>query len=343
MIDDLRIVILGAVLALVPQLPAASAHPDPNQESEITNHQSEIADQTSLQIHLPREVVVQGNLLTLGQISVVRGEPALVAAAARAGLGQLSVPGQKATLDRLTILSRLASQGIPARQVRLTGAQAVTVRRQQKTITGEEFIEIGQIFLKQHPPGPSICESIATVRPKDMILQGQVRDLQVLPRFAKTASRGYVTVQIAVTEDGEECGMREIPFRLRYQGRRLVTVQEVPEGTELTPENVKIETIVTDQPEPPGWKPPYGRVALRTLAAGTEVQADMVGVAQLPVLVRRNETVVIRIQRPGLLITAVGVALQEARVGEYVRVRNADSSRIVICKVNADGSVEPTL
>ena len=117
MIDDLRIVILGAVLALVPQLPAASAHPDPNQESEITNHQSEIADQTSLQIHLPREVVVQGNLLTLGQISVVRGEPALVAAAARAGLGQLSVPGQKATLDRLTILSRLASQGIPVQGI----------------------------------------------------------------------------------------------------------------------------------------------------------------------------------------------------------------------------------
>ncbi|MCU0914474.1 MAG: flagellar basal body P-ring formation chaperone FlgA [Planctomycetes bacterium] len=286
---------------------------------------------------------MQGNLLTLGQISVVRGEPALAATAARAGLGQLSMPGQKATLDRMTILSRLASQGIPAQQVRLTGAQAVTVRRQQRTITAEEFLEVGQTFLRQHPPGPSICETVPTTQPRDMVLQGLVQDLQVMPRFAKAAARGHVTVQINVTADGKECGVRDISFRLRYRGRRVVTVREIPEGTELTPENVKVETTVADQPEPAGWKPPYGRVAVRALATGTEVQSDMLGAVPAPVLVRRNETVVIRIQRPGLLVTAVGVALQEAREGEYVRVRNADSSRVVICRVNADGSVEPTL
>jgi flagella basal body P-ring formation protein FlgA len=42
-------------------------------------------------------------------------------------------------------------------------------------------------------------------------------------------------------------------------------------------------------------------------------------------------------------VTAVGVALQEARAGEYVKVRNADSSRIILCKVNVDGTVEPML
>jgi flagella basal body P-ring formation protein FlgA len=69
----------------------------------------------------------------------------------------------------------------------------------------------------------------------------------------------------------------------------------------------------------------------------------MAGAAQSPVVVMRNETVVIRIQQPGLTVTAVGVALQEARAGEYVKVRNADSSRVIVCKVNADGTVEPML
>jgi flagella basal body P-ring formation protein FlgA len=295
----------------------------------------------SLQIHLPREVTVQGSLLTLGQISVVRGDPALVAAATQIGLGQLSVPGQKAILDRPTLLSRLASQGIPAERVRLTGAEAVSVRRFQKTISAEEFIEMGKTFLRQHPPGPSICETIPTAKPKDLILQGQVEDLQVTPRFVRSAARGFVTVQITVTGDGKECGVREIPFRLKYQCHRVVTVKEVPEGTALTPENVKVETIVLDQPEPAGWKPPYGLVTVRALAADTEIRSDMANSAQSPVVVLRNETVVIRVQRPGLLVTAVGVALQEARAGEYVRVRNADSSRVIICKVNADGAVEP--
>jgi flagellar basal body P-ring formation protein FlgA len=314
-------------------------------EPAVAHPQPEIAPAASapLQVHLPREVTVQGSLLTLGQISVIRGDPALAASAAGVGLGQFSMPGQKAILDRPTILSRLASQGILAGQVRLTGADAVTVRRFQRIISTEEFVEIGRTFLRQHPPGPAICEATPTVTPKDLILPGQIQDLRVTPQYLRTATRGFVTIQIAVTAEGKDCGVRAIPFRLRYQGHRVVTAKEVPEGTPLTPENVKVETVVLDQPEPVDWRPPYGLVAVRMLAADTEIRGDMAGAAQSPVVVLRNETVVIRIQQPGLTVTAVGVALQEARAGEFVRVRNADSSRIVICKVNGDGTVEPVL
>lgn len=295
----------------------------------------------ALQIYLPREITIQGNALLLGQISILRGDPALAAPAAQVGLGQLSLPGQKAVLDRPTILSRLASQGIMSDRVHFTGAEAVTVRRQQQIISGDEFLEVARTFLRQHPPGPSICETIPAVRPKDLVLQGKIGDLQVTPRFLRTATRGVVTVQVAVTADGKDSGLREIPFRLKYQSHRIVTAKEIPEGTALSPENLRIETVVTDQPEPVGWKPPYGLVATRALAAETEIRDDMMGTAQTPLAVVRNETVFIRVQRPGLVVTAVGVALQEARAGEYVKVRNVDSNRTIICKVSADGTVEP--
>jgi flagella basal body P-ring formation protein FlgA len=315
----------------------------PGDQRQASLDEATLAASASLQIHLPRDVMVQGNLLTLGQISVVRGDPMLAATAAQVTLGQFSVPGQKATLDRPTILSRLASQGIPGERVRLTGAETVTVRRQQKTITAEEFVEVGKAFLRQHPPGPAICDTVPTVKPRELILPGSVEDLQVTPRFVRPAARGFATVQITVTGDGRECGVREIPFRLKYQVHRVVTAREIPEGAALTPENVKIETIVADQPEPAGWKPPYGLVAVRALPADLEVRSEMANSAQGPIAVLRNETVVIRIQRPGLLLTAVGIALQEARAGEYVKVRNVDSNRIIICKVSPDGTVEPML
>ena len=79
------------------------------------------------------------------------------------------------------------------------------------------------------------------------------------------------------------------------------------------------------------------------LAADQEIRADMVQSPEPAILVRRNEPVTIRIQRPGLTITAMGLALQEGRAGEPVKVRNADSSRVIVCKVNADGTVEPVL
>jgi flagellar basal body P-ring formation protein FlgA len=337
MMYDLRLTIAGVLVALVPQLLFAGASAvvtpdsDPGRPSE------------ALQVHLPREVTVPGNLLTLGQVAVLRGDPTLAAQAAGIGLGQLSVPGQKAVVDRTTILSRLSAQGIGAEQVRLTGAEAVAVRRHQKVIRAEEFIEVGRMLLQQHPPGPSICEAIATIRPKDLILPGPIEDLQVTPRYVRTAARGQVTVQIAVTADGQECGVREVPFRLKYQCRRVVATVEIPEGTALTPENLRIETTVSDQPEPANWRPPYGLVAVRTLAAATEVRREMLGSTRPAALISRNETVVIRIQRPGLLVTAMGTALQEARAGEYVKVRNADSNRIVLCKVSEDGTVEPIM
>ncbi len=296
-----------------------------------------------LQIHLPREVTVQGGPLTLGQVSVVKGDPVLVAAANKIGLGRLSVPGQKAVLDRPTILSRLASSGIGAQQVRLTGAETVMVRRCQKTVSADEFVEAGRAFLQQHVPHPTVCEIVPTIRPKELVLAGQSRDLQLTPRLVRNGAAGSVMVQIAVTADGQEVGARDIPFRLRYQGHRVVTIREIPEGAVLSPENVKVEAVITDQPEPAGWQPPYGLVTIRALAANTEVRRDMVGAAQSPVVVRRNDTVVIRVERPGLVVTAVGIALQEGRAGEYVKIRNTDSSRIIVCKVNTDGTVEPMI
>jgi len=167
--------------------------------------------------------------------------------------------------------------------------------------------------------------------------------LQVLPRFVRSGARGHVAVQIMVVADGKEVGVRDVLFRLKYQSRRVVTAREIAAGTILAPEDLKIETVDADQPEPANWRPPYGLVATRTLPQNTELRADMVNTPEAPVVIRRNESVVICIERPGLVVTAVGTALEEGRTGEYVKVRNADSSRVIVCKVNSDGTVEPLL
>ena len=300
-------------------------------------------DRPLLQIHLPREVTVQSSLLTLGEISIVRGSGSLAARTGKIGLGRLSVPGQKVTVDRTTILSRLASQGIPGDRVRLTGAQSVVVRRQQQIVDSDEFIALAQMFLKQNPPARSVSESIAVSRPQDLILPGETGNIRVIPAFVRSGARGFVTVRIRVVVDDKTVGTRDIPFRLRYQCHRVVAAQEIAKGAILTPENVKVEPIVSDRPEPVGWKPPYGLVALRDVRENVEIRADMIGAPESEVSIRRNETVVIRLERPGLLVSAVGIALQQAGAGDYIKVRNTDSNRVIVCRVNADGTVQPVL
>lgn len=323
------VVIACCVLAVRPG-PAASEAGAPGQGDLV-------------QIHLPREVTVRDSLLSLGQVTVIRGAGPVATTAGAVGLGRLSVPGQKIVLDRATILSRLASCGISAENVRLTGAEAVTVRRDQRIITGDDFVAVAQLFLRQSPSLAAVHESTATVRPRELVLPGGAEDVQVTPRFVRNGVHGFVTVQIAVAVDGRQIGSRDIPFRLRYRCHKVVALQQIAEGEALTPGNVRVEETVSDSPEPTGWRPPYGLLAVRAVPANTEIRPDMVDSGQPPLVIRRNETVVIRIQRPGFLVTAVGLALQEARPGEYVKVRNSDSHRVIVCKVNPDGTVEPVL
>jgi flagella basal body P-ring formation protein FlgA len=198
-------------------------------------------------------------------------------------------------------------------------------------------------FLKQAAPASVVYEAIPLVRPKELALTGEPEDIQLEPQLMSSTARGIVTVQVRVIVGGKDIGSRNIPFRLKYECRRVVTRSDIAEGTVLTSENVKIEKTFSNRPEPVGWKPPYGLVATRALPAKMEIRDDMIHSARSDVIVRRNRTVVIRIERPGFTVTAVGTALQEARTGETLKVRNEDSRRVIVCTVNPDGTVAPVL
>jgi flagella basal body P-ring formation protein FlgA len=60
-----------------------------------------------------------------------------------------------------------------------------------------------------------------------------------------------------------------------------------------------------------------------------------------PTIIKRNQKVVIRIDRPGFVITATGKAMQNGKAGEYIKVRNENSQRIILVRINENGTMEP--
>jgi flagella basal body P-ring formation protein FlgA len=310
-----------------------------------------------LHIHLPRQVTITSKILELGQISVIRGEESLVARAGKTTLGRFSVPGQKIAVDRQMVLSRLACSGILQKtphgagsDVIFTGAQEVTVQRHQRIIKGSEFVDIAASYLKENLPACSapqfstVLFSEDPIRPpKDMVLPFPSKELELVPHLVESGARNQVKVQITIIVDNKKIGIREVTFRLEYESRKVVTKAEIPPGGLITPENVEIEKGVSNYPVSADFKSPYGLVAKHRLRPNTVVRPNMVGSVKPVVAVRRNETVLIRIESPGFLVTAVGISMQEAKVGEYVKVRNLDSQRVILCRVSEDGTVEPIL
>ena len=309
--------------------------------TSATSRADDIEKSFPLRIHLPRDVSIEGDTLQLGQVSIIRGEETLVAKANKISIGRFSVPGQEIVINRSTVLSRLACSGIPVSKVSLTGAEKVTVKQRQQIIKGEEFVKRAKSFLDKNPLVDSVCKSTPVTLPKDLILQGSSEDIKLSARLIKSGARNRAKVRIAVLANGIEIGAREVTFRLKYNSRRVTTLVDIPAGAVISPENVRIEKALSDYPEPSDWSPPYGLIAKRRLPANTVILPNMTTSAKAPIIVERNQTVVIRFENPELLVTAIGKTMQKGRAGEYIKVRNVDSHRIIVAKVNENGTVEP--
>lgn len=304
------------------------------------NKNSDSQKDSTLEIYLPREVTIKDSYLSLGQVSIIRGGESLVAKASRITLGRISVPGQRIVIDRPTVLSRLASNGIPKSKVTLKGAEKVMVKQQLQNISSDDFITLASNFLERNPADASVSRWEPIRRPKDFVIPGSSKDIKFSHRLVSIA-KNQTMVEVAVFSGGKKIGERQVSFGPKYDCRIAVTLVDIPAGTIISPNDIKIEKIQSNYPEPAGWKPPYGLVTRRQLPANTALRPHMIGSAKPQIIVKRNQNVVIRIERPGFLITAVGKAIQDGRAGEYIKIRNVDSQRIIVAKVNENGTVEP--
>lgn len=295
----------------------------------------------ALLIYLPRDVSVETGTIRLGAISVVRSADRELAEKAQAvSLGRSPWPKERILLHRRTILSRLACCGIPAASVRITGAPKVAVTGKQKIISRDRIRSCAESYLKSRPPEPPGCKWRLVRLPEEMLLAA-AREVDLKAELAKGAPRHHVKVRVAAGSDGRELAASEVLFRLVYPTQQAVVTKPLAPGQRITPENIKIETVMTLNPPDGDWTPPYGMLSTTSLSAGTVVRPGLVLPPRPAVVVRRNQNVVMKIEGPGFTVTGLGQALRDGRPGEFIKVRNIDSKRIIVAKVALDGTVKP--
>jgi flagella basal body P-ring formation protein FlgA len=307
--------------------------------ADLTNN--DLHKDTGLKIYLPREVTIKNSNLTLGRVSIIQGSESLAAKANEIPLGKISLPGQKIVLDRPTILGRLACNGITISKVTLTGSEKITVNQQNKTISGSDFVSLAESFLEKNPPDNTVCKWNPIRKPKDFVVSEGSKDIKLFPRLVQTGVKNQARVEIVVFSENKTIGVRQVIFTLVHECHQAVTKVDIPAGGVISSQNIKIEKIQSNDSEPADWKRPYGLIAKQPLPAGTVLVSNMLESLEPPVILKRNQNVVIRIETPGFLVTAMGIALQDGRAGDYIKVRNVDSQRIILARIKEDGTVEP--
>ena len=92
-------------------------------------------------------------------------------------LGRLCVPGQAIVIDRSVVLGRLVSSGISSSNVVFGGAEQVSIKRQERVIEGERFVEAARSFLVKDPGGSDSIKLDLLRIPKPLIIPGTSKDI----------------------------------------------------------------------------------------------------------------------------------------------------------------------
>ncbi len=299
-------------------------------------------DKDLLRIHLPRKVHADDDTLTLGELAVVRGGGESTQKAAKISMGRAPWSGEKITLDRATILSRLASEGFKASSVRISGARQVVVTRNEEQIAAERLISCARAFLQKRRPGPTGCSWRLARKPEELFVPSGL-DVSLRAELPEGNSGDYVRVDITALANKRTLGRTVLLFKTVYPVRRAVAAKNIPAGEMVTPKNTETKFFYVENRPSDRGELPYGMLARRTIAAGAVIRPAMVRNPSPSVAVRRNQTVTMKITGAGFVVTAIGRALQDGSPDDLIKVQNVDTARVVRARVLSDGSVEPVV
>jgi flagella basal body P-ring formation protein FlgA len=301
------------------------------------------ASDKEIKVYLPRERTVETSKLTLGQIALVSCDNDKTANAAEGiALGRAPWKGENIVLDRKTILSRLASSGLDADDVLFSGAMKVTVKRDETTIDSERIITVARKYLAANKPAGEGSFWSLVRKPQDLIVQSP-KGVKLSASVADRSPSGCAKVIVRARRGEKDLGKTEVLFRRGYLVQKVVATKDIEAGEKLSTDNATVVTIESLRPADGKFAPPWGMVATNTIRKGREVRDNLLRSPAQKVIVKRGQGVEMRIEGEGFAVRASGQALQDGKPGEFIKVRNIDTRRIVVAKVNPDGYVVPVL
>lgn len=296
-----------------------------------------------IKIHLPREVVIQDSNISLGEIGILRADSAIVNSINDITLGRLSVPGQTIVIDRNTILSRLASNGIKKRRILFSGAKAVSVKRKSETITADDYVKAAEDFLKRNLNSKNLRWYLIK-KPTDTHIDFSGDDYSLKTYFDRFSNEYQKRVIVQILNDGKTIDKQCVIFGLQYKCSQAVAKTDIPKGTVISPENIELRDIYRNRPDT-NFRMPFGLVAVRDIKAGDTIKSNHISKPKPEKIIKRNDTIIVSISTDGMSLTVPGRAMQDGYLGDIIKVKVqvTKEARTIVARVRENGTVEPIL
>ncbi len=286
-------------------------------------------------VDLKKEVYINASQFSLGDIASINGsDTELVTRLKNLFLGELScLEKSRRNITHAEIVMKLGQIGIDTKDVKFEGASVVSVYPKLQTVNSADIFKAVKTFIFDNMPWDR----------EDVIIENTGRDSKVVLK------QGDVTVEIApksrnqyigpvrytaiISVDGLVQKSVDVSINISVFKKVLVASRKIKRGEMLNPSNLvmvrrQLSANAKDAIDDP--KEALGMVAARNIPAQKVIKKKYL---TPPLIVKNREAVKLIFQMGKLSIQTLGVARESGSLGDYIRVQNVDSKKVIYGRV----------
>jgi flagella basal body P-ring formation protein FlgA len=292
-----------------------------------------------LRICLKEDAPIISSHVLLKDVADLQGPDAiLLEKLAQTEISESPTFGETAVFTRHQIEELVQAAASPLPPETFSGSPAVRIRMRGRQITADEIAPILKSHICQTTPWK---ESEITIRSI-----GNLNGIELPPtgaEFKVSVSDAVVgsknlLAPLEIMQNGKSLRSYWITAEIGIRAEVLTAARRIPSGRAVTLEDVKHKSI-----EIPDMRLSYardpqeilGKVSRRGFLPGDLLDRDTF---TEPLLVHNGETVRLRLEREGIMLTSLAKAAQDGRLGQFIRVRSLDFSTLL--KVQVTGRAE---
>lgn len=250
-------------------------------------------------------------------------------------------------ISQRQIRIRLLLDGIPGDSFTLAGAERCVIGPQTDPISDQLVIEsIRAALVRRFQVADSDLDvRLAQPLPAMPDLAGVAPDdVDIEPYLPDELPRGRARIRLAVHAQGQLRRVLSVTLDVTEYREIAVATKAIRRGQLLSASDLKNERRpITAAGQYASLASAIGREAKRPLRPGDAIRMNDVADSreESPVLVKYRDTVRLVARKGRLAVTlSAAEALQQGRLGDTIRVRNADSKRVIVGKVVGPGELE---
>ncbi|WP_457621902.1 flagellar basal body P-ring formation chaperone FlgA [Persephonella sp.] len=276
------------------------------------------------EIRLKKEVELEKDDVYLSDIADIRSDNRKFAEFL-SGIKILKIKKKQEKISKKYVTAVLKNNYIDLSRISLTGSDYTIIRKKIHTITQKSIEDEVKSYIKNRYRNLRIVSlNIPKIRMEiDGKIQKEIREVN--------STGSYIYLNYRIFKDGVELKKLRISVKYRKLRNVIAAKKYIKRGEIITEDNIKV--IKTDQ----NVRKPFtdtediiGSTAKRDIYEGEIITESMV----VPdYKVKRKSYVKVIYSRNNIRIEIQGLALENGKLGDFIKVKNISSGKILVCKV----------